>query len=223
MKRNFDFLVFVSGLIAGLAVGVTLSNFGLVPSLRRAPAEKVRETAKASPGAQPPHVRGDAGAPVTLEEFGDFQCPPCAALYPELKKVEAEYGTRLRVIFRHFPLPSHKHAVEAARASEAAALQGRFWEMHDRLYENQEQWGEACDVRQQLAAYARGLGLDAERFARDMDRPEVAERIKLDQQRGESVDVDGTPSIFVNGRELPSSSLTPQALRAAIDAALKGK
>jgi protein-disulfide isomerase len=223
MKRNFDLLVFLFGLIAGAAVGITLSNFGLIPSFHRAPPERIRNLSAASPGAQPPHVRGDENTAVTLEEFADFQCPPCAGLYPELKRIEAEYGSRLRVIFRHFPLSMHRYAVEAARASEAAALQGHFWEMHDRLYESQEQWGESCDVREQFTAYARDLGLDVERFKRDLDSTDVNERIRLDQQRGESIEIDGTPTLFLNAREIPSSSRSPEGMRAMIDAALKGK
>jgi protein-disulfide isomerase len=223
MKQRFDFVIFLSGLVAGVALGATLSHFNLIPSLRSAPAEPVRSLASASPGAQPAHVRGNPSAPAVLEEFGDFQCPPCGALYPELKKIEADYGERLAVIFRNFPLDIHKHAWEASRAAEAAAAQGRFWEMHDRLYERQEEWGESCDVRQQFTAYARDLGLDAKRFESDMAAQEIEQRIRLDQQRGESAQIDGTPAVFLNGREIPPSSRTPEGMRALIDAALKGK
>lgn len=223
MKPRFDFLIFLSGLVVGMSVGISLSHLGLVPSFRRAPAEPVRELTAATPGAVPPHVRGVGGAPVVLEEFADFECPPCAGLYPELKKIEADYGDRIAVVFRHFPLSMHKHALAAAKAAEAAALQGRFWEMHDRLYEKQDEWSQECDVRRQFVGYAHDLGLDVGQFERDMDSAQVAERIRLDQQRGESAQVDSTPSLFLNGRELSSSSRTPGGIRAAIDAALKGK
>ena len=92
------------------------------------------DAAKPTPAAI--HFRGGANAPVTLEELGDFQCKPCAELFPKLAKVEEHYGEQLRVVFRHFPLHKHEHAVLAARAAEAAGLQGRFWEMHDLLFEN---------------------------------------------------------------------------------------
>lgn len=220
MKLNSNILIVVVGLLAGLLVGTLIVRYRV---LSREPAERLRDTSKASAGAEPPRVRGNAKAPVTLEEFGDFECPPCAAFHPELKRIEAEYGERLRVVFRHFPLAIHPHAVESARAAEAAGMQGRFWEMHDKLYENQAQWAEATDARSIFTRYAQELGLDVERFKKDMDSTEVSERIRLDRERGESIEVDGTPSLFINGREIPSAARTPEGIRATIDAALKGK
>lgn len=176
-------------------------------------------------GAQPPHVRGEAGAPVTLEEFGDFQCPPCARLHPELKKIEAEYGSRLRVIFRNYPLPMHEHAVNAARAAEAAGRQGRFWEMHDMLYDQQNTWKNQPDVRPLFTDYAATIGLDVEQFKRDVDSMEVTTRIGSDVQRANALNITGTPAVLLNGRPLPTEAFigSTVGLRAAIDAALGGK
>lgn len=221
MKINSNILIVGAGLLAGLVVGGLLIHYRVFSA--RQPAEKIRETAGALPGAEPPHVRGEMNAPVTLEEFGDFECPPCAAFHPELKKIEAEYGARLRVIFRHMPLEIHPHALSAARASEAAALQGKFWEMHDLLYEKQNDWARATDAKAVFVRFAGELGLDQERFAQDMESQQVLERIELDEQRAESIDVDGTPGLFINGREIPSSARTPEGIRATVDAALKGK
>ena len=182
-----------------------------------------RTSASPMPGAAPPRVRGDASAPVTLEEFGDFECPPCAALHPELKKIEAEFGPRLKVIFRHFPLEQmHKNAVAAARAAEAAGRQNRFWEMHDMLYENQNVWKNDADTRVRFAGYAARLGLNVEQFKADMDAPAVMERIIADRLRGRSLGVEGTPTIFLNGRELDPSVMTRDGLRAQIQAAAAG-
>ena len=181
------------------------------PTPRRGPPQ---------PGAQPPRVRGETGAPVTLEEFGDFECPPCGRLHPELKKIEHDYGANLRVIFRHLPLTRiHKHARDAARAAEAAALQGRFWEMHDLLYENQAEWSAAADARAVFAGYARRLNLDTGRFLRDMDSMEVNSRITADLERANSLGITGTPTLLLDGREL-SENWTLQSLRADIDAAI---
>jgi protein-disulfide isomerase len=182
------------------------------------------DLSKASPGAQPPRTRGatDAAA-VTMEEFADFQCPPCGRLQPELKRIEAEYGASLRLVFRHFPLESHKHAERAAHASEAAAAQGRFWEMHDLLFERQREWSEAADVRPLFTGYARSLGLDVERFTRDMDGQDAAARVLADKQRGLSAQVSGTPTLFLNGLELPAESMTSEGIREAIKGALEGK
>jgi protein-disulfide isomerase len=176
-----------------------------------------------APGAEPPHVRGSENAPVTLEEFGDFECPPCGVLYPMLKTIEGEFGPRLRVIFHEFPLvPPHVHALAAARAAEAAGMQGKFWEMHDLLYENQKTWSEAFDVRPLFEGYASRIGLDVERFKQDQTGEIVALRITLDGSRGHSLGVKSTPTVFINGRELPFESFTLDGLRAAINNAASG-
>src|SRR6185503_12032429 len=144
MKRIAPFLIIALVLIAGLIAVWALSR----SSQSNPPRNAATPDPKLTPaGAQPPHIRGNPNAAVTLEEFADFQCPSCGAYHPELKKIEAEYGDRLRVIFRENPLvPMHQYAVVAAQAAEAAGLQGRFWEMHDKLYENQKTWSESKDV-----------------------------------------------------------------------------
>lgn len=205
-------------LIGGVLLLAIVAGLWFMRSAQRAPAVSV---AAGSPGAQPPQVKGRADAPVTIEEFGDYQCPPCGALHPELEKIKADYGDRVRLIFRHYPLVRiHPHALTAAHAAEAAGLQGKFWEMHDRLYREQKSWQRAGDARAAFVAYARGLGLDAERFARDMNGESVDTRIVADHERARSLGVDATPVVFVNGRKLTAQ--TGRDLRAAIDEALGG-
>lgn len=171
-----------------------------------------------APGAQPAHVRGAANARVTLEEYGDYQCPPCGALFRELKKIESEYGARLRLIFRHYPITDrHKHALTAAHAAEAAGMQNKYWEMHDKLYETQKDWAEAENARTIFINYARELGLDVERFTRDIDNPSIDARIEADRQRAQVLGVLGTPTLFVNGRQLKPEAMTPELMRKAID------
>jgi protein-disulfide isomerase len=173
------------------------------------------------PGASPAHVEGPADALVTLEEFGDFQCPPCGELYPVLKEMEHEFGPRLRVIFRQFPLvPAHAHALSAARASEAAGLQGKFWQMHGLIYENQKGWTKSFDVRPIFEGYAKQIGLDMERYQRDLGSEVVQQRITEDGKRARSLNITGTPTVFLNGRELPFQSLAPPKLRGLIQAEL---
>ena len=167
------------------------------------------------------HVRGDAKAPVTLEEFGDFQCPPCGKVAAALHEIEKDYGSKLRVIFRQFPLEMHAHAREAALASEAAHKQNRFWEMHDILYAEQDVWSKSLDVPFLMNSYAAKIGLDVERFKNDLKDPAVAARVDADQQGGLSRGVLSTPTIFINKTPLPPTSLNPTAIRAAIDEALK--
>jgi protein-disulfide isomerase len=169
------------------------------------------------------HVRGPAQAPVTLEEFGDFQCSPCGMISGPLLEIEKDYGPKLKVIFHNFPFPNHQHALEAAYAAEAAGLQGRYWEMHDLLYKEQQTWSIAPDAKQLFVSYARSLGLEMDRFERDMAGPTVKERVIADQERGKSLGVNATPSIFINNQGVPPKSLNPTALRAAIDEVLKEK
>jgi protein-disulfide isomerase len=172
------------------------------------------------PGAEPQHIRGDPGAPVVLEEFGDFECLPCSIVWPVLEKLENDYGNRLVVVFRQHPLKKHRYALDAARAAEAAGLQGKFWEMHDTLYRNRATWVPADYVRPNLNSYATELGLDLERFKTDMDGEAVEKRIAADQDRGDSLNVDRTPVLFINGEQIAPTARDEKGLRAAIDKAL---
>jgi protein-disulfide isomerase len=181
--------------------------------------------ATGAPGAQPARAEGPEGAPLVLEEFGDYQCPPCGQYFPEVERLKSEYGDRLRLVFRHFPLTqAHPHALTAAHAAEAAGLQGKFWEMHRQLYQNQSVWSKAAEPRALFASYAQAVGLDVERFRRDMDGAETDARVVADHARGRSLGVTGTPSFFLNGREIEANKLkSPADLRAALEAALAGK
>lgn len=175
------------------------------------------------PGAEPMHIRGDPAAPVVLEEFGDFECRPCSLLWPILETLERDYDKRLVVVFREHPLKMHRFALDAARAAEAAGLQGKFWEMHDALYRNRASWIPATYVRPYLNDYATELGLDLDRFKADIDGEEVTKRMAADQERGESLGIDRTPVLFLNGEKLLPTDHTDQGLRAAIDKALAAK
>lgn len=219
MKRFLPFLLIGIVLLAAVAVvmfslrspGQTTSNTKPTPT----------PSADAS-GAEPMHLRGDVNAPVTLEEFGDFQCGACGGYYPELKKIEEEFGDRLRVIFRERPLiPPHQHALIAAQAAEAAGLQGKFWEMHDKLYENQTAWVEAKDLMPLFVDYAKQIGLDTDRFMRDLNGAAVAQRIFLDGKRAHAMGVNSTPTFFVNGKEAKDDQWKPEGLRAMISEAVK--
>ena len=169
-----------------------------------------------------PHSRGGAkSAPVVIEEYGDYQCPPCGAMHPEIQKIEAEYGEKVRFIFRQFPLTKiHANAMTAAQAAEAAGLQGRFWEMHDMLYQNQAAWSKSPEARKIFTEYARVIGLDVNRFVSDIDSPQVKARVSADQRRGEGRGVTGTPAIFVNGQQIKPEMTTPDGLRLVINYAL---
>jgi protein-disulfide isomerase len=221
MKRILPFVIIAIVLVAGLVTARYLQRStpeAPQPSsvATASPAAKPATTGEA--GAEPVHALGSPNAPVTLEEFGDFECPPCGLLHPILKSLETEFGpAKLRIIFREFPLvPTHVHALAAARAAEAAGLQGKFWEMHDMIYEHQKDWHEAFDVRSIFEGYAKTIGLDVEQFRRDIGSEIVERRIFLDGRRAHSLGVNGTPTVFLNGREVPFESLAPDKLKALI-------
>ena len=215
MKRILPFLIII--IVLGAAV---IGTWIFLRSARQPtpPANISTTEPGAEPsGAEPPHVRGNPNAPVTLEEFADFQCPSCGAYYPELKKIESEFGDKLRVIFRERPLvPPHDHALMAAQAAEAAGLQDRFWEMHDKLYENQAAWTEAKDLVPLFVDYAKQIGLDTDRFMKDLNGEKVATRIFQDGKRVHFLNVNSTPTFFVNGKEAKDDQWKPEGLRAMI-------
>jgi protein-disulfide isomerase len=225
MKRSFPLLIVISVLLTTVGGGALLYRLKrerVAEVQAAATANAAKPPASLKLGAEPPHIRGSAQAPVTVEEFGDFECRPCGDLSAVLEKIEQDYGDRLRVIFRQFPLAMHRHALDAARASEAAGLQNRFWEMHDLLYHNRFLWPGAAEVRSVFGDYAKTLGLDVERFKKDIDGEQVNGRIAADQSRGKSLGVDRTPILFINNLQVPVTSLNPPGLHAAIDAALGG-
>ncbi len=147
------------------------------------------------PVSERDHAQGRAGAPVTLVEYGDYQCPYCGAAYPEVKRLQKALGKRLRFVFRNFPLTqAHPYALIAAEAAEAAALHGKFWQMHDLIYENQ------ADLEPDiLPAWAEKVGLDLDEFGTAIQQGGVSKRIKEDRMSGIRRGVNGTPSFFING------------------------
>jgi protein-disulfide isomerase len=231
MKRYLPLIIIVGVLAVALGAGMTLwrsskqdnsnaQTFTQQPTPVASQPTAPNQIPVSEPG-QPPvaamHERGGPTAKVMVEEYGDYQCPPCGMLFHDLKTVEKEYGTQIRFVFRHFPLQGHKHAVTAAHAAEAAGLQGRFWEMHDMIYQNQLSWSPADDARPVFVQYARDLKLDVDRFNRDMDSPVVAQRVASDYQRGLTVGVNGTPTIFINGRQMNPNATTLDGMRGALD------
>ncbi len=147
----------------------------------------------------------------TLVEYGDFECEDCGAAFPILERVQRLMSDELSLVFRHFPLESHAHAMLAAEAAEAAAAQDRFWEMHHLLYDRQTEL-----ERVDLVRYARELGLDVARFEREIDAHVHLARIAEDVASGKALGVRGTPALFVNGalhREQVTVPLLMEALR----------
>lgn len=186
--------------------------FGLVPTtgIFAAPHDQIR----------PANAVGPPNAPVTIEFFTDFQCPQCARYEPMIKSLQAEFPDKVRLVLRHWPLREHEHARVAAYAAEAAASQGRFWQMVEALYRTQWMWAKAPAPQVIFRDQAKAIGLDLDQFEKDMDNPDVQQRIEADQDRGDQVGVKGTPTVVINGYNVPSSEFTENGFRAAIKAAL---
>jgi protein-disulfide isomerase len=147
------------------------------------------------PVAKRDHIQGPIGAPVVLLEYGDYECPHCGAAYPIIKAIQERLGDRLCFAFRNFPLVnSHPHAQHAAEAAEAAGAQGKFWEMHDLLFENQEALED-----EDIAHYAATLGVDASRVINEISIGAHTARVREDFQSGARGGVNGTPTLFING------------------------
>ncbi|HZE64129.1 MAG TPA: thioredoxin domain-containing protein [Pyrinomonadaceae bacterium] len=164
-----------------------------------------------------------ANTVVTLEEFGDYQCPPCGQLHPTLKKLKQEYGDHLNFIFRNLPLTKiHQNALAAAQAAEAARIQNHFWEMHDLLYENQGLWKDDINPRSIFIKFATDLGLNTVQFSRDLDDKQVQMRIEADVDAAAKQGIDGTPTILINGRKLRAEMTTPDGVRKGIELMLSG-
>lgn len=217
MRRALPFFI-----VAAVAI---LSVFGgtMLYRAKRFASLNIPKDHSESVSAESIHFRGPSDAPVTLEEFADFQCRACGTLAAAIHELEREYHPRLRIVFHHFPLAGHKYARDAAIASEAAGRQDRFWEMHDLLYREQSVWSSSADVRGLFNTYAGMLGLDIDRFKKDMESATAKARVETDQQQGARLGVTSTPTIFLNNRALAPANLNLPGLRKAIEATLRGE
>jgi len=147
------------------------------------------------------HIQGNDNAVIELVEYGDYQCPYCGAAYPMVKRIQEKLSDKLKFVFRNFPLRNiHPHAMAAAIAAEAAALQGKFWQMHDIVFENQTKLGQSS-----LLKYAKQIEIDIDKFTIDIARPELSEKIEVDFESGIRSGVNGTPTFFINGEKYNGS------------------
>ncbi len=144
---------------------------------------------------------GKKGAPVTIVEFSDFQCPFCAKAVPIINKIKEKYSERVRIVFKNYPLPSHRHAFVAAKAATCADRQGKFWELHDQMYQNQ------VDLStERIKILAKGVGINGDELLRCMGEQEITERVQSDVAQGKKIGVQSTPMFFINGKILMGAS-----------------
>ena len=225
MKRLLPALIIVGVLVAAVGGGAALLRASRpkgVPANKTPTSPTLTTTPVPAPAASPVAIGSlPAGVSVTLEEFGDYQCPPCGLLHPVLTSIKAEYGNHLNFVFRNLPLSKiHKNAQAAAQAAEAARLQDRFWPMHDILYEHQNDWKDVTDPRPVFFKYASEIGLDMNRFERDEDSTAVRTRIDDDSKRAESLGVTGTPTLLIEGRQLRVEAMTLDGIRQGVQVML---
>lgn len=167
------------------------------------------------------HIKGNPDAPVTLVEYSDFECPACAQFHPYIKELLADYGDDLRLEYRHFPLINiHPNAVPAARAAEAAGQQGKFWEMHDKLFENQTAWSRSSNPSAFFNQYAEDIGLDVAKFKLQMDSTIISDSINSSFEEAREKGFTGTPTFLLNGEKMEFSTFEEfeEAIVSAIEA-----
>lgn len=173
----------------------------------------------------PDPTLGPDTAPVVIEEFGDFQCPSCAAAHPVVKDILKEYGDKIHFVHKDFPLPQHKFATDAAVGGQCALAQNKFWEYHDLLFKNQDSWVKASknndEAQAQFRKYAEKTGMDMGAFDQCVSQQEMADRVNADLAEGNARQVNATPSFFVNGEKVSTEESFSVGLHNAIEAALK--
>lgn len=170
------------------------------------------------------HVYGKADSTVTLVEYGDFECPACAAYFPIVQQVKANYEDKIAFQFRHFPLVQiHPNAMIAARAAEAAGKQDKFWEMHDLLYQQQSTWAKSQNASAIFEDYATQLGLNVDQFKADVAAQATLDTINADVREGQAAGVSATPTFVLNGKKLEGLQPTYESISKAIDEALNAQ
>jgi protein-disulfide isomerase len=147
--------------------------------------------------------QGNKNAKTTLVEYSDYECPACAEFYPIIQRLIADNSDKLLFVYRNFPLQQHANANITAYAAQAAGKQDKFWEMHDILFTNQNQWAVLGDARNQMIQYAAQLGLNTDQFKKDLDSQAIKDKISADYQSGLDSGVNATPTFYLNGKQLP--------------------
>lgn len=212
------FVVLVAAVV--IVAGVMSGGFDTGTTSTNTPPGFVATTVP--PISSSDHVRGNANAPVSIIEYGDYECPACAEYQPVVQQILQDYGNKISLAFRNFPLYSiHPNAGISAQAAEAAGLQGKFWEMHDLLYSKQNDWAGASSnsvVQQYFNGYAQSLGLNITKFDADINSSAVMQKIQNDVSTGNTAQIDHTPTFFVNNKQIPNPG-SYNDFKAALDQA----
>ena len=196
------------GFWAAIIIGITAVVAGMIwlVSIQNKPVSNENVTIENAITADD-WVKGNRAAKVTLIEYGDYQCPACAAYSSLVNRLADEFGDNLAVVFRHFPLPQHKNAVPMIYAAEAAGRQGKFWEMSDMIYANRSVWEFQSDTQETVTGYAKALGLNVTQFQKDLVSADLKK--KADDQIEKNLNLDAikfTPTFFLNGKRITPKS-----------------
>ena len=217
MSQETKTLMWISGIgIAVIVIGFYFWNkSGGAVATTTAPILEMSQLV-----ANDSHRIGESTAKVVVTEFGDYECPACGAAHPVTKQLLEKYKDNKDVafVFRNYPLPQHRNAIPAAQFAEAVALQGKFWEMHDKIYETQTKWSLLPDASSVFLGYAQDLHLDMTKLAQDIKSDSVSKRIKDDQTAGDAININSTPTFYVNG--VKQSGWGLPELSASIEAGL---
>lgn len=193
IKRNIAFISVVVGTLLLLIGGVFL--FTKSGNTQRKSVNRDLLIGKNS-------YQSDASASATLVEFGDYQCPACGLYHPLIKQLLIDFKGKINFIFRNFPLSQHANAKISSYAVEAAGLQGKYWEMHNKVYETQNDWSASTDAKSIFVKYAEDLGLNPEKFLADIDSSLVKDKVTNDYNDGVAVGIDATPTFYLNGNKM---------------------
>ena len=156
----------------------------------------------ADPTLNNDQIKGNPNAKVALVEYSDFECPACAMYYPIIKQLNEEFGNDMKFIYRHFPLAQHKNAESTAYVAEAAGIQDKFWEMHDLIFENQDEWSVSDNSEDLFIAYAESIGLNIDKFNVDKNSEEVKTKVAEDYESGVRSKINATPTFYLNNKKV---------------------
>jgi protein-disulfide isomerase len=168
------------------------------------------------------NVEGNRDSKVVVTEYSDFECPACRAYYLVMRQMMAQFGDKVAFVYRHFPLPQHANAELAAYAAQAAGKQGKFWEMHNLLFEKQDEWSKAADVGPIFESYANLIGVSVEQFKIDWQSKEIKDLVKAEKDSAIKLNLPGTPSFFINGQQIKNPA-SVQEFTALINGVLKSQ
>lgn len=181
---------------------IILIIWGLIAASNKAQRNPGNDYGTPAPISELDHVLGPENSPVTIIEYSDFQCPACQAYFHVVERLIASSTVPIRFVYRHFPLAQHPNAIPASLSSEAAAVQGKFWEMYRLIFDNSTDWTELADPKPVFIGYASQIGLDIDQFKTDMASSGLKQKITDNLKEGTSIGVAGTPTFFVNGKAI---------------------